>query len=100
VIENLLENAARHGRPSGRVRLRVAANGSGAEVMVEDDGPGIPHAERERVTRRFARGPGATAAGSGLGLSIVDAEARRHGGGLTLSDSTLGGLRAQVTIRN
>jgi signal transduction histidine kinase len=100
VIENLLENAARHGRPGGHVRLKVAANGRGAEVTVEDDGPGIPHAERERVTGRFARGPGATAAGSGLGLAIVDAEARRHGGGLTLADSALGGLLVRVTIAN
>jgi two-component system, OmpR family, sensor histidine kinase PrrB len=100
VIENLLENAARHGRPAGHVRLHVGGNGSGAEVVVEDDGPGIPLAERQRVTRRFARGRGVTAAGSGLGLAIVDAEARRHGGGLTLSDSVLGGLLARVTIRN
>jgi two-component system, OmpR family, sensor histidine kinase PrrB len=99
VVENLLENAARHGRPGGHVRLRVAANGAGAEIVVEDDGPGIPSAERERVIRRFARGRGATAAGSGLGLAIVDAEARRHGGDLTLSASELGGLLAIVTIR-
>ncbi|MGA2928794.1 MAG: HAMP domain-containing sensor histidine kinase, partial [Solirubrobacteraceae bacterium] len=98
VIENLLENAARHGRPAGHLRMIVAANGSGAEIVVEDDGPGIPAAERERVTRRFARGRGATAAGSGLGLAIVEAEARRHGGGLTLTDSPLGGLLARVTI--
>jgi len=100
VIENLLENAARHGRPAGHVRLRVTANGSGAEVVVEDDGPGIPLGERARVTRRFARGRGATATGSGLGLAIVDAEARRHGGGLTLADSSLGGLLARVTIHS
>ena len=100
VVENLLENAARHGRPGGHVRLRVAANGAGAEIMVEDDGPGIPSTERERVIRRFARGRGATAAGSGLGLAIVDAEARRHGGSLTLSASELGGLLALVTIRS
>ena len=99
VVENLLENAARHGRPGGHVRLRVAANGAGAEIMVEDDGPGIPSTERERVIRRFARGRGATAGGSGLGLAIVDAEARRHGGTLTLSASELGGLLALVTIR-
>jgi two-component system, OmpR family, sensor histidine kinase PrrB len=98
VVENLLENAARHGRVSGRVRLRVTANGAGAEIVVEDDGPGIPSAERERVIRRFARGRGTTAAGSGLGLSIVDAEARRHGGTLALSSSELGGLLARVTI--
>jgi signal transduction histidine kinase len=50
------------------------------------------------VIHRFARGRGATAAGSGLGLSIVDAEARRHGGTLSLSSSELGGLLARVTI--
>jgi two-component system, OmpR family, sensor histidine kinase PrrB len=100
VVENLLENAARHGRPGGHVRLRVAPNGSGAEVVIEDDGPGIPSAERQRVIRRFARGRGTTAGGSGLGLAIVEAEARRHGGALTLSSSELGGLRARVTIRD
>jgi len=98
VVENLLENAARHGRPAGHVRLRVAGNGAGAEIVVEDDGPGIPDAERRQVIRRFARGRGATATGSGLGLAIVDAEARRHGGTLVLSASELGGLRARVTI--
>ena len=56
VIENLLENAARHGRPGGDVRLRVSANAARAEILVEDDGPGIPLAERERVVRRFTRG--------------------------------------------
>jgi signal transduction histidine kinase len=100
VIENLLENAARHGRSGGHVRLRVSANGTAAEILVEDDGPGIPPAERERVVRRFARGPNATGDGSGLGLAIVEAEARRHGGALTLSSSKLGGLLARVTIRS
>lgn len=100
VVENLLENAARHGRPGGHVRLRVSANGTRAEILVEDDGPGIPAAERERVVGRFARGRGATAAGSGLGLAIVEAEARRHGGALALSSSELGGLLARVTVRS
>jgi len=100
LIENLLENAARHGRPDGHVRLRVTANPPGAEIVVEDDGPGIPFAERQRVIHRFARGRDATAAGSGLGLSIVDAEARRHGGSLSLSSSELGGLLARVTIND
>jgi two-component system, OmpR family, sensor histidine kinase PrrB len=98
VVENLLENAARHGRPGGQVRLHVSSRPVGAEIVVEDDGPGIPLAERERVVRRFARGRGATAGGSGLGLAIVEAEARRHGGTLTLSSSELGGLLACVTI--
>jgi signal transduction histidine kinase len=100
VVENLLENAARHGRPGGHVRLRVSNNGAGAEILVEDDGPGIPAAERERVVGRFARCRGTTAAGSGLGLAIVEAEARRHGGTLALSASKLGGLLARVTLRS
>ncbi len=99
VIENLLENAAHHGRAGGHVNLRVAARNGGAEIVVDDDGPGIPPAERERVMRRFQRGPGATAAGSGLGLAIVEAEARRHGGSLSLGASKLGGLRARVSIQ-
>lgn len=100
VVENLLENAARHGRRGGRVRLRVSSNAAGAEILVEDDGPGIPAAERERVVRRFARGRDATGGGSGLGLAIVEAEARRHGGTLALSSSELGGLLARITIRS
>ena len=96
----MLENVARHGRPGGHVRLRVSSNAAGAEILVEDDGPGIPTAERERVVRRFARGRGATAGGSGLGLAIVEAEARRHDGTLELSSSELGGLLARVTIRS
>jgi two-component system, OmpR family, sensor histidine kinase PrrB len=98
VIENLLENAARHGRSGGHVNLRVGPLDGGAEIVVDDDGPGIPPAERERVMHRFQRGPGAAAAGSGLGLAIVEAEARRHGGTLSLDTSSLGGLRARVSI--
>jgi signal transduction histidine kinase len=98
VVENLLENAARHGRAGGHVNLRVGSLDGGAEIVVDDDGPGIAPAERERVMRRFQRGPGAAAAGSGLGLAIVEAEARRHGGSLSLDTSSLGGLRARVSI--
>jgi two-component system, OmpR family, sensor histidine kinase PrrB len=99
VIENLLENAARHGRSGGHITMRVAPLNGGAEIVVDDDGPGIPPPERERVMRRFQRGTGATAAGSGLGLAIVEAEANRHGGRLSLSASELGGLRARVSIQ-
>jgi signal transduction histidine kinase len=99
VIENLLENAARHGRPGGHITMQVAPLNGGAEILVDDDGPGIPPAERERVMRRFQRGPGTTAAGSGLGLAIVEAEANRHGGRLSLGTSKLGGLHARVSIQ-
>ena len=99
VIENLLENAARHGRPGGHITMQVAPLDGGAEILVDDDGPGIRPAERQRVMRRFQRGLGATAAGSGLGLAIVEAEANRHGGNLSLDTSKLGGLRARVSIQ-
>jgi signal transduction histidine kinase len=69
-----------------------------AVVLVDDDGPGVPPEERETVLGRFARGRTATAPGSGLGLALVDQQARLHGGRLTLEDAPRGGLRARVTL--
>jgi two-component system, OmpR family, sensor kinase len=75
------------------------AQSRGARVTVEDSGPGIPPAERERVFDRFYRVPGSDAAGSGLGLAIIKAIAERHGATLTLGESKrLGGLEATVTF--
>jgi len=66
---------------------------------VEDSGPGIPPAERERVFDRFYRVPGSDAAGSGLGLAIIKSIAERHGATLALGESKrLGGLEATVTF--
>jgi signal transduction histidine kinase len=93
VVENLIQNACLHGGTHVRVTVE-----EGARVIVEDDGPGIPGPDRERVLERFARGNDASAHGSGLGLAIVAAEAARHGGDLKLSQSDLGGLRAEVTV--
>ena len=64
LVANLVENAARHGRADGRVRvtLRPAVNGRGPSIDVEDDGPGIPEAERERVFEPFHRVDGDAAA--------------------------------------
>jgi two-component system sensor histidine kinase PrrB len=97
-VENLIENAARHGRPAGHIRITVEPRGSGAAITIEDDGPGIPVDLREVVTSRFVRGTSTTVPGSGLGLAIVQAEAKRHHGSLVLGDSPLGGLRAVVTV--
>jgi len=99
IIDNLLENAARHGRSGGTVEVTVARTGSAAaEILVDDDGPSIPVAEREAVLERFGRGSAAHGPGSGLGLSIAAAQAARHGGGLALEDAPLGGLRVRVTL--
>lgn len=94
-VENLLENAARHGGPT--VVVTVAATGAGAEVVVDDDGSGIPAADRGRVFERFARG--ATAApGSGLGLALVAQQAALHGGAARVDDGPLGGARVTLSL--
>jgi two-component system, OmpR family, sensor histidine kinase PrrB len=84
-LDNLLENAARHG--ARRVRVSVTESG----VRVDDDGPGIAPADRERVFERFSRGAHAAVPGSGLGLAVVAQQARLHGGRAYATDSPLGG---------
>ncbi|WP_184707510.1 ATP-binding protein [Comamonas odontotermitis] len=108
LLRNLLENALRYTPEGGQVQCswgRAAdeassssvAGRSSAVLTVEDSGPGIAAAERERVLDRFYRVPGTVAHGSGLGLAIVNAVARQHGARLALDDSPLlGGLRIRV----
>lgn len=99
LLDNLLENAARHGRPGGEVRVALLGGDEGAvEMLVDDDGPGIAAAERAAVLERFTRGSGARGEGTGLGLAIAAAQAARHGGRLLLEESPLGGLRARVEL--
>ncbi len=92
-VDNLLENAARHG--ARRVRIAV----DGARVIVDDDGPGIAPEERERVFERFARGRRADTAGSGLGLAVVAQQAALHGGRAYATDSPLHGARVVFELR-
>jgi two-component system sensor histidine kinase PrrB len=100
LVDNLVENAARHGREHGSIAVRVATGpNGGATVTIDDDGPGIPAAERAAVLRRFTRGSGARGTGTGLGLAIARAQAERHGGDLRLDDAPGGGLRAVATLR-
>jgi signal transduction histidine kinase len=100
VLRNLGENAARHAL--SRVAISLEARGGDAVLTVDDDGPGIPESERERVLGRFVRLDEARSrdgGGSGLGLSIVDEVVRAHGGSLSISQSPLGGARIQVTLQ-
>ncbi|MDE2600293.1 MAG: sensor histidine kinase N-terminal domain-containing protein [Rhodocyclaceae bacterium] len=69
LINNLIDNALRYG--GAQITLRVSETPQGVELSVEDDGPGVPAAEAERVFERFYRVPGNKVDGSGLGLSIV-----------------------------
>jgi signal transduction histidine kinase len=98
MLDNLVENAARHGRSGGQVRvtLRPAQNGRGPAIEVDDDGPGIPEGERERVFEPFQRVDGVDRAGSGLGLALVAQQARLHEAAVSVGDSPLGGARLRV----
>jgi two-component system, OmpR family, sensor histidine kinase PrrB len=96
MVENLLENAIRHG--DSRVWIELRRDGSDTAVLtVDDDGRGVPAAERERIFERFTRGSAATTPGSGLGLALVAQQALLHGGQVQVSESPLGG--ASFTVR-
>lgn len=97
LVDNLLDNALRHGRPNGRVDVSLADDGPMVRLTIDDDGPGIPARERQQVFARFARGSAARASGSGLGLALVAQQAAAHRGHAVIEDSPLGGTR--VTVR-
>ena len=84
-VRNLLENAQRHGRRSGRpgrVHVILALDGPMAVLHIDDEGPGVPPDQRERIFEPFYRLPGASErdGGVGLGLALVRSIALRHGG--------------------
>ncbi len=79
MVRNLLDNALRYTPAGGHITVATGADDAGPVLTVEDDGPGIPEPERERVFERFHRLPGQRATGSGLGLSIVRRVADVHG---------------------
>jgi two-component system osmolarity sensor histidine kinase EnvZ len=84
LLGNLVDNALRHGRPPVRIRLR--SEGGDALVDVEDHGPGIPPAARDRLTQAFARGDASRGTpGTGLGLAVVQQIVRRMGGTLAFA---------------
>jgi signal transduction histidine kinase len=95
LLDNLLENAARHGRAGGTVRVALSG-GDSPELVVEDDGPGISDADRARIFEPFVR-LGDADEGSGLGLALVAQQVRHHGATVAVEDSPeLGGARFSV----
>ena len=98
VLRNLVDNAIRHAPVGGQVSLRARTTDTELVLEIEDNGPGIPPAERERVLDAFYRVPGTETGGSGLGLSIVQALLRRMGGRLLLTDAAAGGLLIQARL--
>jgi signal transduction histidine kinase len=98
-IGNLIDNAIKYTQCGGKVALRVAFGVKDqVSITVADTGPGIADADKARVTERFYRGNRASGTeGIGLGLSVVDAVARLHGGTLAFSDHGTG-LEAILTL--
>lgn len=97
VIDNAIANAVKHGAAT-EVQLAVSSLDDVVDVTVDDNGKGVPEAERSRVFERFSRGSTASHSGSGLGLALVAQQAELHGGTASLSTSPLGGARLEIRL--
>ncbi len=98
-LRNLTDNAAAHTRT--RVAIEITESGDRARIVVDDDGPGIPNADRERVFGRFVRleaDRARSSGGSGLGLAIVAEIVAAHDGTVTVGESPWGGARFVVEL--
>jgi signal transduction histidine kinase len=99
---NLLENAMKYARPederTGRITVDLQREAGVVRIVVADNGPGIPEADRKRVLERFVRlEKSRSEPGSGLGLSLVNAVARLHGGTFRIEDNQPG-VRAVIEL--
>lgn len=100
LFANLIDNALRYTPRGGEVTVKVRSGRDATDVVVEDDGPGIPAADRERVFERFCRLENSSSDGCGLGLAIVREIARTHAAQVTLEDAPSGrGLAVRVRFR-
>jgi two-component system sensor histidine kinase TctE len=99
LISNLIDNAVRYGREGGSITVSVIARPE-PQLCIEDDGPGIPENERDRVFERFHRLPDSPGGGSGLGLAIVREIAQAHGAKIELDSPDAGsGTRIRITFQ-
>ena len=97
-FDHLADNAARSANE--RVAISIERNGD-VHIHVDDDGPGIPEADRAMVVQRFVRldeGRARDVGGAGLGLAVASDVAKAHGGALQIADSPLGGARVTITL--
>ncbi len=97
IVENLLGNTAKHTPASARIWVRMSPWDGGVEIVVEDEGPGVPDADKERIFEPFRQGS-ASATGSGVGLALVARFAEMHDGGAWVEDRPGGGASFHVTI--
>jgi two-component system, OmpR family, sensor kinase len=100
ILDNLTENALNYSPPDTTVTLTWSSDGETVRLAVLDAGPGLDPEEAERVFQRFYRGTASTggAAGTGLGLAVVESLAARWGGEVTLTNRREGGARAEVAL--
>jgi signal transduction histidine kinase len=99
ILLNLLDNAVKYGPEGQEVRVGVAPGPGGVRVWVDDEGPGIPTADRERIWRRFFRLPAhkeSAVAGTGIGLTVVRDLVSLHGGRSWVEPGERGGARFVV----
>jgi two-component system sensor histidine kinase TctE len=98
LLSNLVDNALKYTPAGGTVTVSAGQKNGKAHITVDDTGPGIPEADRERVRQRFVRLPGATGHGSGLGLAIVDEIVRIYDATLSI-ESGAGGVGTRVHVQ-
>jgi two-component system sensor histidine kinase KdpD len=99
VFANLLENCARHTPPGTRISLSARAEDQVVRVVVDDDGPGLPPGDPERLFKKFQRGrEEGNSGGAGLGLAICRAIVLAHGGNITAAGRPGGGTRFSFTL--
>jgi len=100
IVLNLLDNAVKYGPPGQTVRVTIRPEAQGVAIIVDDEGPGIPAADRERIWHAFTRGSTAVSnGGSGIGLTIVREVAAANGGSARVDASPAGGARFVVTLK-
>jgi signal transduction histidine kinase len=103
VLLNLLDNAAKYGPPGQTISVGLALLDGSARIWVEDEGPGIPPGDRERVFEPFVRllrDVSSSAAGSGIGLALVRDLVTLHGGTVRIETASTGGARVVVELPN
>ena len=98
LVRNLVDNAVRYTPSGGTVQVHCRCTATEAILEVDDTGPGIAPADRERVFDRFYRRAAAQEGGTGLGLAIVKAIAERHAARIDLGEAPSGGLQVRVTF--
>ncbi|WP_438446248.1 ATP-binding protein [Gorillibacterium sp. sgz5001074] len=101
IVANLVNNAMAYTKPPVRIHMTVKMGENRLLFTVEDNGPGVPEAERQHIFRRFYRVDPSRSrenGGTGLGLAICKSIAEAHGGSITAFDSPLGGLGIRVAL--